>query len=58
MTYDFIIIIKTFYTSGCTNGENFVSIQQAVTEKKTQKFYVDKQTDKQTQMQFPLLQRG
>jgi len=34
VTYN-IIIIKTFYMSSRTNGENFVSIRQAVAEKNT-----------------------
>ena len=32
VTYDVIIIIKIFYMSRRTNGENFVPIRQAVTE--------------------------
>ena len=35
VTYDIIIIIKTFHMSSCSNGENFVSIWQAVAEKST-----------------------
>ena len=33
--YDVTIIIKTFYVSSRTNGENFDSIRQAVAEKNT-----------------------
>ena len=33
MTYNVIIIIKIFYMSSRTNGENLVSIQQVVAEK-------------------------
>ena len=51
MTYDVIIIIKTFYMSNHTNGENFVSIHQVVAEK-TQKFCADKQTDKHNTLSF------
>ena len=39
MTYDVIIIIKTFYMSSRTNGENFVSIRQAVAEKNMKDLY-------------------
>jgi len=50
VTYDIIIIIKTFYMNSYTNGENFVSIQQAVVEKNTNVLcgQTDRQTDKQT----------
>ena len=34
VTYDIIINIKTFYVSIRTNGENFLSIRQAVPEKR------------------------
>jgi len=37
VTYDIIIINKTFYMSSRTNGENLVSIQQALAEKNTDK---------------------
>ena len=33
VTYEIIIIIKTFYMSSRSYGENFVSIRQAVAEK-------------------------
>ena len=56
MTDDVIIIIKTFYTSSRTNGEDFVSIRQAVAEKNTKVLYG--QTNKRIQMQYPLLLRG
>ena len=45
MTYDVKIMIITFYMSSRTVGENFVSIRQAVAEKKSRKFCADKQTD-------------
>ena len=35
VTYDVIIIIETFGMSSRTHAENFVSIRQAVAEKKT-----------------------
>ena len=35
VTYDIIIMIKTFYMSSRTNGENFISIRQTVAEKNT-----------------------
>ena len=35
MTYDVIIINKTFYMSSHSEGEKFVSIRQAVAEKNT-----------------------
>ena len=52
VAYDIIIIIKTFYMSSCTNGENFVSIRQAVAVKNTKvlcgQTNTNKQTDRQT----------
>ena len=59
MTYDIIIIIKTFYISSRTNGGNFVSIRQVITEKNTKVLHgqtnkqtnKDRQTDKQTNKQ-------
>ena len=50
ITYNIIIIIETFYISSRSNGENFVSIWQAVAEKENRKFCADKQTYKWTQM--------
>ena len=38
MTYDVIIIIKTFYMSSRTYGENFTSIGKAVAEKTSMKY--------------------
>ena len=35
VTYNIIIILKTFYMSSCSYGDNFVSIRQAVAEKNT-----------------------
>ena len=46
VTYNVIIVIKTFYMCSHTSGENFVLIRQAVAEKKTRKFYVDQQTNR------------
>ena len=40
VTYDVIIIIKTFYKCNHTNGENFVSIRQAVAAKNTKNILV------------------
>ena len=50
VTYDVIIIIKTFYMSSYTNGKNFVSIRQAVVEKNTKVLcgQTDRQTNKHT----------
>ena len=48
-TYDVIIIIKILYMSSRTNGENFVSIWQAVAEKNTK--VLCRQTDRQTYRQ-------
>ena len=54
MTYD-VITIKAFYMSSHTNGENFVSIRQAVAKKSMKVLcgqtngQTKKQTDKQTQ---------
>ena len=47
VTYDVIIIIKTFYMSNRTNGENFVLISKVVTEKNTNVLcgQIDKETD-------------
>ena len=50
VTYD-VIIIETFYMSTRTNGENFVSIRQAVAEKNTK--VLCRQTDKQTRKCHP-----
>ena len=52
-THDVIIIIKTFYMSSHTNGENFVSILQAVTEKNMNVLcrQTNRQTDRQTNKQ-------
>ena len=46
----YIIIIKTFYMSSCSNGENFVSIRQTVAENNTKVLngQTDRQTDRQT----------
>ena len=46
VTYDVIIIIKTFYMNSRTDGENLVSIRQAVVEKNMKVLYG--QTNKQT----------
>ena len=46
VTHDIIVIIKMFYMSRRTNGENFVSIRQAVAERNTK--VLCGQTDKQT----------
>ena len=56
-TYDIIITIKTFDMSGRIYGESFVSIHQAVAEKNTKVLcgQTNRQTDKQTKMQYPLL---
>ena len=57
VTDDIIIINKTFYMSSHSNGENFVSIRQAVAEKNTKVLcrqtnrQTDKQTDRQTDKQ-------
>ena len=57
VTYDVITIIRTFYMSCRTNGENFVSIRRAVVEKNTKVLcrqtdrHIDKQTNKQTDKQ-------
>ena len=48
VTYDVIIINKTFYMSCRSYGENFVSIRQVVAEKDTSSVGANKQTDKQT----------
>ena len=50
VTYDIIIIIKTFHINSCTYGENFVWIWQAVMKKNTKVLcgQTNKQTDKQT----------
>ena len=49
VTYDVIIVIKTFCMSSHTYGENFFSIQQAVTEKNTK--VLSRQSNKQTNKQ-------
>ena len=46
MNYDITIIIKTFYMSSRTNGENFISIQQVVADKNTK--VLCRQTNRQT----------
>ena len=48
--YDVIIINKTFHVSRRSDGENFISIRQAVAEKNTKILcrQTNKQTDKQT----------
>jgi len=46
VTYDVIIIIETFYMNSRTDGENLVSIRQAVVEKNMKVLYG--QTNKQT----------
>ena len=53
MAYDVIIIIETFYMSSRTNGENLVSIWQAVTEKNMKVLWgqTDRQTNRQTDRQ-------
>ena len=50
VTYDIMIIIKTLYMSSRANGENFVSIRQAVAQKNTKVLcrQTNRQTDKQT----------
>ena len=50
MTYGVIIIMKTFYMSSRSNGENFISIRQADAEKITKVLYgqTNKQTNRQT----------
>ena len=50
MTCDVTIIIKTFYISSRSDGENFVSIRQAVAEKNTKVLcgQIKKQTYRQT----------
>ena len=55
VTNGIIIIIKTFYMSSRTYGENFVSIRQVVAEKNTEVLCVqtNRQTDKRTQRQYP-----
>ena len=50
MTYDVIIISKTFYTSSCTDVENFVSILQVVAEKNTKVLCGQTDKDKQTDL--------
>ena len=51
VTYDVILMIKTFYMSSCTYGENFISIRQAVAEKNTKvlcgQINKQRQTDRQ-----------
>ena len=49
MTYDVKIIIKTFYMSGLSFGENLFSIWQAAAEKNTHVLcrQADRQTDNQ-----------
>ena len=56
VTYELIIMIITFYMSSRSDGENFVEIRQAVAEKNTK--VLCGQTDRQTQMKYPLLWRG
>ena len=47
VTYAIIIIIKTFFMSSRTNGENFVSICGCENKRrKTRKLCADKQTDR------------
>ena len=46
VTYDVIILIDTFHMTRRTNGENFVSIRQAVAKKNTK--VLRGQTDKQS----------
>ena len=57
MDYDVIIMIETFYMSSHTDGENFISIRQAVVEKNMKVLHgqTDRQTDRQkrTQTQYP-----
>ena len=50
VTYDVIIIIKTFYMSSCSYRENCVIIRQAVAEENTKVLcgQTERQTDKQT----------
>ena len=50
MTYDVIIIIKTFYMSIRTNREIFISIRQAVAEKNMK--VLCRQTNRQTDRQM------
>ena len=45
VTYDIIIINRTFYVSSRSNGENLVSIRQAVAEKNKSSLRTNKQTD-------------
>ena len=53
MTDDIIIIMRTFYLSSRTQGENLVSIRQVVTEKNTKvlcgQTKIDRQTDRQAE---------
>ena len=48
VTYDVIVIIKTFCMSVRYNGEKFVSIRQAVVEKNTKVLCRQTNTDQQT----------
>ena len=52
VTYDIIIIIKTFYMSSHSNDENFVSIRQAIAEKNDSSVRTNKQPNKQTNRQM------
>ena len=60
VTYDIIIMIETFYMSSHTSDENFFSIWQVVVEKNTKVLckQTDRQTDRWTETQYPLLERG
>jgi len=48
VTYDIIIIMRTFYLSSRTYCENLVSIQQVVAEKNTKVLCGQTKTDRQT----------
>ena len=48
VTDDVMILIQTFYMDSRSDGENFVSIRQAVAEKNTRSVRANKQTDRQT----------
>ena len=51
VTYDVIIIIKTFYMSSRTNGENCLNPTSGCGEKHESSVLTNKQTDRQTNRQ-------
>ena len=62
VTYDVIIIMKTFHTSSCSDGENLVAIQPEVVEKNTKVLcgQTNKHTSRQATMArsyHPFIQR-